>query len=271
MFSDVLSTFNLKRLFSRRWWWATLLALLAIAVMIRLGLWQLDRLDQRRAFNARVQTQLDQPQLALTGSAFQADLEHMEYRSVHVVGEYDPKYEVVLRNQAMDNQFGVHLITPLHIKGSQQWVLVDRGWIPYQDFEDGDWSKFNESGQVEVNGMIRVSQSRPSIGFRTDPTPAPGEGSLKAWNILNVDRIAQQIPYPLLPVYIQQAPDPAWTSLPYRSLPEIELTEGPHLGYAVQWFSFALILTIGYPFYVLRQEGETTKDSVAANHPAHQH
>jgi surfeit locus 1 family protein len=39
--------------------------------------------------------------------------------------------------------------------------------------------------------------------------------------------------------------------IPYQ--PEIELTEGPHFGYALQWFTYALILVLGYPFYVRRQ------------------
>jgi hypothetical protein len=60
--------FKLWRLFSRRWILATLLVIAAAAVMVRLGIWQLDRLDLRRAFNARVQAQMSQPQLVLAGS-----------------------------------------------------------------------------------------------------------------------------------------------------------------------------------------------------------
>jgi surfeit locus 1 family protein len=104
--------------------------------------------------------------------------------------------------------------------------------------------------------MLRVSQNQPTIGFRSDPTPAPGSEPRKAWNILNADYIAGQVADPLLPVYIQQAPEAAWTRLPYRSLPQIELSEGPHLGYAIQWFAFALILGTGYPLFVRKQEME---------------
>lgn len=265
------STFNFQLFFSRRWWKTTILVIIAIGVMIRLGIWQLDRLEQRRSFNVRVQAQLDRPRLELAAQALGTDLEAMEYREVHVIGEYDHSYEVALRNQVHDSQFGVHLITPLRIAGSDQAVLVDRGWIPYDDYESGKWDRFAEPGQVEVHGMLRVSQARPTIGFRSDPTPVPGEGPLKTWNMLNVSRIGEQVPYNLLPVYIQQAPDPAWDAMPYRSLPEIELTEGSHLGYAVQWFTFALILGIGYPAYVHRQEREMADKLNAARQPTFQH
>jgi len=51
-------------------------------------------------------------------------------------------------------------------------------------------------------------------------------------------------------MYIQQSPDLTWTGLPYRITPKLDLSEGSHLGYAVQWFSFAVLLGVGYPFYV---------------------
>ncbi|NJN44120.1 MAG: hypothetical protein HC806_04890, partial [Anaerolineae bacterium] len=90
--------------------------------------------------------------------------------------------------------------------------------------------------------------------------PPTGE-SLPAWNLANVGAISMQIPYPILPIYIQRAPDnslPAdvndWTeaNLPYPGLPELEISEGPHMGYALQWFTFAAILGLGYPIYLSR-------------------
>ncbi len=230
-----------------------MLVLAGMAVTVRLGIWQLDRLEQRRAFNARVLAQTNQPVLELTGAALGTDLSGMEYRSVLVKGFYDHSQEVALRNQSRGNQWGVHLLTPLNIQGSDQSVLVDRGWVPSDDFEFGSWEPYAEPGLVEVSGVIRASQSKPDFGRRADPSVAPGE-RLEAWFFANVQGIAQQVPYTLLPVYIQQAPDPTWSGLPYRTQPDLDLTEGPHFSYALQWFSFAAILGIGYPFFMRRQE-----------------
>jgi surfeit locus 1 family protein len=249
-----------KRMFSRRWLLTTLLVLLGVAVLARLGIWQLDRLEQRRAFNARVLAQVDQPALELQGEALNQDLTNMEYRQVIVTGEYDPAQEIALRGQYWQNQWGVHLVTPLHIAGTDQAVLVDRGWIPAEEFESGDWSKFTEPGQVQVRGLIRRSQSKADFGSRSDPTPAPGGSSLKTWNFVNVEAIGGQVDYPLLPIYIQQAPDSSWTGLPYRSQPKLELSEGSHMSYAIQWFTFAAILGLGYPFFIRRQARRTAQD-----------
>ncbi len=55
----------LRRMFSRRWLLTTLLVFLGTALCIRLGIWQLDRLEQRRAFNAQVTSMRAMPLLDL--------------------------------------------------------------------------------------------------------------------------------------------------------------------------------------------------------------
>jgi surfeit locus 1 family protein len=248
----------LLRLFSRQWILTTFLVILAMGVMVRLGFWQLDRLDQRRAFNDQVRSQAEQPILDLRAALeseglAQEGLEDMEYREVVVTGEYDYSQEVVLRNQAWENQLGVHLYTPLKIEGLESGILVNRGWVPFEDFTEERLSQYKEEGQIEVRGILRKSRQRPDIGRLQDPTPAPGGERLTSFAAANVERIAMQIPYPLQPVYIQQLPEAGRGDLPHRVEHELVLTEGSHLGYAIQWFVFALILGAGYPFFVRKE------------------
>jgi surfeit locus 1 family protein len=251
----------LGRLFSRQWWKTTLFVLVAVAVMIRLGIWQLDRLDQRRTFNARVETQLAESPLELSGQSLESELYDMEYRTALAGGEFDHQRQVVLRNQDWQGRLGVHILTPLMIEGAESAVLVDRGWVPYEDFTDGNLDQYDGEGQVQVEAVIRRSQSKPAIGGRADQVPAPGEAPLKAWNWINISDISQQLPYHVLPVYLAALPVTGEESLPFRSEMELDLTEGSHLGYAFQWFIFAAILGIGYPFYVRREETrQTTKN-----------
>ena len=254
----------LIRLSSRRWILSTILVICAMAVMARLGIWQLDRLEKRRGFNARVQEQMEQAALDLNLVGQDVHLPGMEYRKVNVVGEYLHDEQIALRNQYWGDQWGVHLVTPLRISGSDRMILVDRGWIPAENFQSGDWSRFDEPGVVAVSGILRSSQNKADFGSRSDPEPQPGDPPLKAWNFVNIERLSHQISGSLLPVYVQQAPIPSWTALPYRYQPSLDLSEGPHFGYAIQWFTFASILGIGYPFFILRQErkrpGKETPD-----------
>ncbi|TLN02246.1 SURF1 family protein [bacterium] len=237
-----------------RWILTTLLVIAGVGVLARLGLWQLDRLAQRRAFNARVIAQEQAGELNLNQTLAQrAEMFDMEYRRVTVRGEYDFNQQVLLRNQELDGKLGFHLLTPLRIAGSDQSVLVDRGWIPYDQAAPQLRVKYEEPGVVTVSGVIRRPQTRPDFGGVADPTLAPGETRLDAWNIVNLERIQQQTTLDLLSVYIVQAPDAAWSGLPARQLVMPEISEGPHFGYAMQWFTFAAILGLGYPFFVRRQ------------------
>lgn len=243
-----------------RWILTTLLVIAGVGVLARLGIWQLDRLAQRRTFNERVLAQMQASELDLNqNSGLGTQIYDMEYRAVVVRGQYDFTQEVLLRNQESDGQLGFHLLTPLRIANTRETVLVDRGWIPFDQSSPELRTQYQEPGEVLVRGVIRRPQTHPDFGGITDPQLAAGETRLDAWNIVNLERIQKQVSEPLLPAYIVQSPDPAWSGLPVRQLVMPEITEGPHMGYAMQWFTFAVILGLGYPFFVrkqLRQSGK---------------
>ncbi len=253
--------FSLKKIFKIQWLITTILAIIGVWVLIRLGFWQLDRLDQRRSFNARVLSQINRAELDLN-QGIPLDVASMEFRSATVKGTYDFEHQVALRNQVYQNQSGIRILTPLKIDGTSDYVLIDRGWIPFEDMDPANWSKYDESPQVEVQGMIRASQNSPDFGNRADPTPGPGE-SMELWHFANIEEMEKQMPYDLIGVFIQQAPADHLSEMPARSLPDIEITEGPHLGYALQWFTFAAILGVGYPYFIYREAsspGDKGKD-----------
>ncbi|MEW6403531.1 MAG: SURF1 family protein, partial [Chloroflexota bacterium] len=228
----------LKSMFSRRWLLTTLLIFVGTAVCIRLGIWQLDRLEQRRAFNNQVITMRAMPALDLTVEN-PNDLTSMEWRQVTVRGEYDFENQIALRNQYYGSEYGYHLITPLLLVDGRA-VLVDRGWVPADgNAAPSDWRKYDEPGPAHVTGQIRLGQGKPAIGGVADAIPENGE-RLEIWNNLDLARISRQSPHPLLPVYIQPNVDPGDTDPPIPFQPQIELTEGSHFGYALQWFTFAL-------------------------------
>lgn len=241
----------LRKMFQRKWIFATLLVLAGTALCIRLGIWQLDRLAQRRAFNQQVLSMRAMPALDLNQQP-PDDISSMEWRAVHIQGQYDFVNQVALRNQYNGDQYGYHLITPLRFNGEA--VLVDRGWIPAEgNSTPADWRKYDENGTVNITGQIRLGQTKARFGGVADAPPADGT-KLQIWNNADVTRIASQMPYPILPVYIQPNADASDTEPPIPYQPEVEITEGPHFGYALQWFTFATILFVGYPFFLRKQE-----------------
>ena len=248
------------KIFQRKWLVPTLFVVAGAVLCIRLGIWQLDRLEQRRAFNAQFESMRAMPPLDLNEEQPE-DIKQMEWRAVSVQGEFDFENQVALRNQYKGSEYGYHLLTPLLFDTSSvsgqapQAVLVDRGWIPTEgNSAPADWRTYDEAGAVNLSGQIRLGQTKPAIGGVADVPPADGS-RLEVWSNADVERIAGQLPYPILPIYIQPDVDENDTDPPIPYQPTIELTEGPHFGYALQWFTFATILLIGYPFY-LRTQGE---------------
>ena len=247
-----------KKLFTWRWLLTTLLTIAAVLVLVRLGFWQLDRLEQRREYNASVRAQIDKAPLDLNAHASDPYLTGMQYRHVTVKGTFDFSQQLVIRNQVHDGQPGMDLMTPLKIEGTHQAVLVDRGWIPLEDLARERWKKYDEPGLLTLTGIFRSSQAASGPFGQTDPK----EGHLEAVTFANLERIQKQVDLPLLPVYIQETSGGSQTSagLPARVEPVFDLSEGPHEGYALQWFTFAAILTVGYPFYVRSRLAEKSAE-----------
>jgi surfeit locus 1 family protein len=249
----------LRKMFGRKWWFTTLLVLLGTLLCVRLGIWQLDRLEGRRAFNSQVTSMWEMSVLDLNNEDHGA-ISEMEWRAVKVIGEYDFENQVALRNRYNGDQYGYHLMTPLlfdtstALSAGGMAVLVDRGWIPAEgNSAPDDWRQYDEPGAVTVTGQIRLGQDKPAIGGVADALPEDGS-PLWVWNNADVEKIALYMPYPILNVYIQPDVDADDGTPPIPFQPEVVLTEGSHFGYALQWFTFATILFVGYPFYLRQQE-----------------
>ncbi len=253
----------LRRLLLRpRWILFSLLALAVIVVFIRLGFWQLDRLAERRALNARVAANTAQSPLVLSGPSVPSDLPEMEYRSIEVTGTYDHTNQVGLLNQVWNGQPGLHLLTPLVISGNNQAILVDRGWIPIANSNRADWGKYDQAGSITVKGVIR----KPNTGNPFIRPVRDSSGKIEDWGGPDIAGIQKQVDEPLLPVYMQASPQADVSGPPYRKVPEIDLSEGPHLGYAIQWFAFAAIAAIGYPLLIRKTLGDQAVDKLNGHH-----
>jgi len=221
---------------------ATFLVLIGAVALCGLGMWQLDRHYQRAALNARIAAGLAQPPVALETVD---DLQSLDYRPVTARGAFDPLHEVLLRNRSLNGVTGYHVITPLRLSGRNEAVLVDRGWIPLTEASPEARRKFAPpAGEMLVTGIAR--QPETYVGGPQDPPLSAERPRLDAWFRVDVARIQQQTPYPLLPLFIEVQPIPgAEPTLP-QPVPLPELDQGPHLGYAIQWFAFAGILVVGY-------------------------
>ena len=210
----------------RRDWAGLVFALVVAAVCVRLGVWQVDRLRQRRAWNAAARAARERPPLGVAGGALTAD--SVRDRQLRARGIYDYAHERLWHGRSYEGIPGVDLITPLRLADGGA-VLVDRGWAPSPDGYHVDEGAYREADSADVLGL-----GMPAPRARGDVDPA---------------RLKDSVPYRLLPFVIQQLPPSTALNRPLPPglirWPAPELSDGPHLSYAVQWFSFAIIIVVG--------------------------
>lgn len=232
-----------------KWTLTTILVLIGVYVLIRLGFWQLDRLESRRQFNQHYLEQISSPVINLNDEINHQDLMNSEYREVTVSGYYDFKNEIYLQNQAYENIPGYRVVTPLKIDNNKKIVYIERGWISLEDLKDIEAINHIYTQLQNLEGIIRLPQSESDFGRKSSNASDPNS---QFFLYVDLDLLQTELEYELLPIYVQLK-DENNNQKPYSKLPEIEVTEGPHFGYAMQWFFFASLLGIGYPFFVRKQ------------------
>jgi cytochrome oxidase assembly protein ShyY1 len=244
-----------------KWILSHVLILLLIVVMVNLGFWQLRRLHERQASNDRVRSN-ERPEpvpidtlLKVTDPTSSGGA--LAFRRVTMTGTYDTSQEVIIRARSQDERPGVWVASPLRLADGSAVVIV-RGFLPSQGtLEKVPTDAEPPSGNVTVTGIVQETQTKGVFGA-TDPA----DGHLGNLARVDVERIAQQVPYPVFPVYVQlQQSDPAQAGPNPEVLPEPVLDDGPHLSYAVQWFIFSTIAVVGYPMILRRSARQKEREA----------
>ena len=214
------------------------ITLLLAAVFVRLGIWQLSRLAERRAHNRSALAAREAPAVPLDQPAAGQGYGTLENRRVTLTGRYDT-IDVVLRGQTEKGVAGVRIVTPLMPLNGDTAVLIQRGFVPSPDAMTVDLAPLREEGLVTVGGIAFVL---PDSGVLGEPRELNGQIS---WRRVELKALRNRLPYPVAPLLVQQPPDSALLKGPRRDEPPA-LDDGAHLSYAVQWFAFAITaVTVG--------------------------
>ena len=237
---------------SRRLLVFVLISVAAAAVCVRLGVWQLSRLAQRRAHNAALAAHLRTAPVPY--AALPADTLGRHYRRVTLAGRPDYAREFVLANRTREGAPGGHVITPVRGgaggPGGDTLVLVDRGWFYSPDGTDADLTRAREGDSLAVPGYLAL----PSRRAGSARLGGQAARSYRAYRYLDPALVSRDLGVPITPDYVVAEPLADQSRPPYdrlKRLPTPEVTdEGPHFSYAVQWFSFALVSLVGAGAFV---------------------
>jgi surfeit locus 1 family protein len=227
----------------------SLATLLLLPVFVGLGLWQLDRAEQKRALQAEYDARGRDGPIQI-GARVQT-AEELRFYRVIVKGYYDPDYQILLDNRVHQGRAGYHVITPLHIAGSDVRVLINRGWIPLGETRADLPHITTPDGLQEVTGLAVAPQPRH---FVLSAKAEPSKGSWQpVWEYLDMKRYVEAVPFKLQPVVVLLAPANAGGFV--REWARLDAGIATHQGDAFQWFTLALALLTVYLFVNTRKVG----------------
>lgn len=237
--------------FLRRPAWVILhlLVLLIATAFVMLGRWQLERLGERGDENAQIARRLSEaPTEWLAGSS---DIPP-EYVRLRITGEFRPDEEVLLRSQVNLGRPGFDVLTPLYLDESRA-IVINRGWVPFDLDRPPVAEAAPPPGTVTITGLVRhpLVEARAAGGIQ--------DGVVSSVDLVALDEHTAAM---LASFYVELTEIRGGN----QALPivddAIDLSDGPHLAYAVQWFAFAAVGVVGYAALIrstARRRGGVTR------------
>ncbi|NOQ13367.1 MAG: SURF1 family protein [Methyloprofundus sp.] len=210
-----------------------------LALLLRLGFWQLSRAEEKRDFLANQQEKMQRETLPI--AKLLAGNQELRYRRVLLEGHYDVEHQFLLDNQFHNGKVGYFVLTPFILAADGQVVMVNRGWVVMNK----DRNKLPDIDFKPVQGMQTIAgiiNYFPQVGLILEGADEPGNGWPSVVQLINPLKIKQKLQQPILDFQVQLS-----TEQPSGYVREWKInTRMPpekHVAYAFQWFALAVTLT----------------------------
>jgi len=215
----------------------TILAILGISLFFSLGTWQVNRAGVKEKLQHDIESRQNQPSFTLQRSI--DNISSKSFVPVKALGHYDAKYEILIDNEIQQGKAGYHVLTPLILSDDQSVIMVNRGWVPLGRSRDVLPELTAPAGSLVIHGRISPHKSKPAL-ILDQGNIEPG----KVWQFFDFEKYTKYTGYNLLPVVILL--DKKSSDGYIRNWPKYTSKVGMHIGYAVQWYVFAVIVLITY-------------------------
>lgn len=210
----------------------TLIMVFMTPLFCGLGLWQLDRAEQKRNLASSLEMRRKLPAQQISHDL--PDAAQLEFRTLNATGRLLNEKTVLIENRKHQGKRGFHVITPLQLADTGQLVLVNRGWIPQQwQVQSPAFPK--PAGELVIQGEVSIPKPPAlDLDLHIDATD-----NMPHWPFLTLENYTAWSGLEILPFMILQAPQPSSGFI--RQWPQPPANDAMHTGYAIQWFAFALI------------------------------
>ncbi|GAB4136238.1 MAG: SURF1 family protein [Sphingomonadales bacterium] len=215
---------------------ALLLPVLAFALLIGLGSWQVQRLGEKRELLALMAQRLAQPPVSLPAVIDGDDAAQWRYRPARATGRFLHDRERYVYAIGPDQaRPGYHVYTPLQ-RAEGPLLLVNRGWVPASLRDPATRMAGQIEGMVTVAGLARLDRQPNAF------TP-PDEPARHVYYAPRVDVLAAGLDAPVLPVMLEADPTPNPGGWPQGGVTRVDIPNN-HLQYALTWYGLAAVMAI---------------------------
>lgn len=224
----------------------TLLALSLIALCLQASRWQYQRYEVRHANNEIIRANVNQVTDENALKTSQENQTLIAWKKISLAGRFEPEKEILVRNRYHEGVYGYGVVT-LFISDSGRKYWVDRGWVRAgKDAKTVPMTQPVTTALITIEGRVRTSNIEKQLGGTLFAFPSQsGESELEKWNG-SESLQTEAVYFDLISTTPAQYTPNIRTPLP-------ELSDGPHLAYAVQWLLFALLVLLGW-WLVIRED-----------------
>lgn len=229
--------------------WPTLAALLACALLVALGAWQLQRLQWKERLIDQLAERTSAAPMPLPDDL--SDPEALAYRPVRLNGRFLHDRELYLVGRTYRGQAGSHVVTPMALDDGRT-ILVDRGWVPPERRDSATRPAGQVDGVVTVDGLLRPGGWRGSAAFK--PTNQPDE-RLWVWPDLPEMTAKAGLQRAVETLYVAAGAEANPGGYPIGGQTQVTL-RNDHLQYAITWYALAVVLLVIYLLHQSTPVGE---------------
>ena len=231
----------MRQLFSPRWILIHLLIGGLATLMVFLGIWQLQRLDDRRARNAEIELNTTQD-IATATQDFGTSTD--EWRRVVLTGNYVAGSDISVINRSQDGVAGDNVAAVFETE-TNGFFLVNRGFVPLSVTKQPA-----PKDSISLVGYVRMNQTRRNVGAIDSSTKGTTE-----FQRYDLERIKSALDVDInTNFYVQLIKESPSTNAQWPSpVPFPAVDEGPHFSYAMQWFFFSFVALAGWIVVIVRK------------------
>jgi len=228
---------------------APLIAYLCLLpILLALGVWQLNRAEEKRTL-IQLQAQRQTTGILTLTANMPTSSEALLYKDIQAVGRYDNSHQYLLDNQVNKGKAGYFVLTPFLLKTDNKAVLVNRGWLPLGKSRT-DLPGINvDTQEITVTGRINRF---PTVGIKMAGAEIPANNWPAVVQVVDTQVLAQQLGYPLFNFQVELDKQSADGFTREWQAPQT-MTPEKHLAYAVQWFLLAITLTVLFVKYSFKR------------------